>query len=219
MKLQSNAVSLDQENFEKLQAGYNACMNETAIKEVGIKPLVEIMHQVLDLFSPAGNDHQTLQEEDHDNLTNTILYMTKLESSALVSLGAGPDDKNPDVVVIQVSSPYRIGLPSKEYYKDDKVIASYVNTIAQILPKFQAASGNTERTHTDRHAEKIAGDLVAFEKQLAAASPDAEDMGDVTVSHIVDFKKSRLTRDPRNTTILCHWTTPTNLLHNFNSQK
>jgi len=176
MKLQSNVASLDQENFEKLKAGYNACMNETAIKDVGIKPLVEIMHQVLDLFSPASNDHPTLQEGDYDNLTNTILYMTKLESSALVSLGAGPDDKNPDAVVIQVSSPYRIGLPSKEYYKDEKVVASYVNTIAQILPKFQAASGNTERTHT----ENIAGDLVAFEKKLAAASPDAEDMEDVT---------------------------------------
>ncbi|PQE17031.1 peptidase family m13 protein [Rutstroemia sp. NJR-2017a BBW] len=173
MKLQSNVASLDQENFEKLKAGYNACMNETAIKNVGIKPLVEIMHQVLDFFSPASNEHPILQKEDHDNLTNTILYMTKLESSALISLGAGPDDKNPDAVVIQVSSPYRIGLPSKEYYKDEKVVASYINTIAQILPKFQAASEN-------RLAENVASDLVDFEKKLAAASPDAEDMEDVT---------------------------------------
>jgi endothelin-converting enzyme len=181
MKLQSNIASLDQENFEKLKAGYNACMNETAIKDVGIKPLVEIMHQVLDFFSPASNDHPTLQEGDHDNLTNTILYMTKLESSALISLGAGPDDKNPDAVVIQVSSPYRIGLPSKEYYKDEKVVASYINTIAQILPKFQAASEN-------RLAENVASDLVDFEKKLAAASPNAEDMEDVTVSNVEEFE-------------------------------
>ncbi|KAG4034700.1 hypothetical protein MFRU_002g00540 [Monilinia fructicola] len=183
--LASSTASLDEANFDKLKAGYDACMNETAIKNVGIAPLQEITHQVTDIFSVDDYTHSLLKSEDHGSLKDTLEYMAKLGSSALISSGTGPDDKDPDTVIIQVSPPYRIGLPSKEYYNNDKVVEDYTRTIAQVIPKFLPEHQNSEDVHRKNiavqdRATDLARNVVALEKKLAAASPDNEDRDDVT---------------------------------------
>ncbi|QSZ29633.1 hypothetical protein DSL72_004149 [Monilinia vaccinii-corymbosi] len=192
--LSSSTASLDEENFDKLKAGYNACMNETAIKSIGIAPLQEITRQVADMFSVDDGEHSLLKSEDYGSLKDTIEYMAKLGSSALISSGTGPDDKDPDTVIIYVSPPSSIGLPSKEYYNDDKVVEDYTRTIAKVIPGFlreyQHPTKNLlESDGKGLHRENIAAqdratdlarNVVALEKKLAAASPDNEDRDDVT---------------------------------------
>jgi endothelin-converting enzyme len=92
----------------------------------------------------------------------------------LVSTGTGADDTDPDTVVISVSAPYRIGLPAKELYSDDKIMDKYETVIYDVFSSMWPS--------TDKEIAKNASHaLVRFEKDLAAISPDAEDRDDVTV--------------------------------------
>lgn len=108
--LAATLSSADQQNFEKLKDAYDACMDEDTIKKEGIKPLTEILKEIMDMFN---------KKED---LADTIIYVANLGVSAFISTGAGADDKDPDTVVAQASPPYRIGLPAKDYYSDEIVV-------------------------------------------------------------------------------------------------
>jgi endothelin-converting enzyme len=115
--------SVDQQNFEKLKGAYDACMDEETVKQAGIKPLGTILRQVAEM-SKSG---------DTSALSDTVLFLHKLGVTALVSLGASADDKDPDTVVVVASPPYRIGLPAKDYYNDDAVLTKYEATIAAVI--------------------------------------------------------------------------------------
>lgn len=196
-QLVESLSSVDEQNFDKLKAAYDACMDEEKIKAAGVKPLMEVLHQVADLFpvkESAFNRRTPLTAADSKDIAETVLYLEKLGVSALISSGAGADDKDPDTVVVQVSPPYRIGLPAKDYYSDAAVVKKYEDTLAAIISNLHPDHKNENAT---LHAEwmkskghgKIAArgdgknyahDVVEFEKKLAAASPDAEDRDDVT---------------------------------------
>lgn len=115
----------------------------------------------------------SLTSKDTDEVADAILYLAKLGISALVSSGAGADDRDPDTVVVQVSSPWRIGLPAKDYYTDDSILKKYEEALVQVM----AALYPDQKDGRD-----LAHGVAGLEKRLAAASPDAADMNDVTVS-------------------------------------
>lgn len=97
---------------------------------------------------------------------------------------------DPDTVVITVSAPQQLGLPSKEYYKNKDTVASYTKTIGEVLEALlHEAEHNTTTTiplETLGHAryrsnrEELVRALVNFESKLAEASPNLEDSQDVT---------------------------------------
>jgi endothelin-converting enzyme len=145
-------------------------MDEKAIKEQGVKPLRAILKQIIDMF-PV--DQSNSKSKKIDDLSEVMEYLQKLGVSGLVSAGVGADDKDPDTVVVQVSPPYRIGLPAKDYYADAAVVKKYEDTLTLVLENIYPDNGP---------AEDLAHVVVEFEKKLAASSPDAEDSNDVTVS-------------------------------------
>jgi endothelin-converting enzyme len=162
LQLASDEHSADKSNFKKLQDGYNACLDEAAIKKAGTAPLVEILDKIKDLYKvdkpcPSGED-----------IANTVLYLAEHGITALASASTGADDKDPDKVIIAVSAPWRIGLPAKERYNDEKLLDFYEGTIGRI---FQ---------HMHLTSQPIPRKVIQLEQKLAAASPDAEDMNDVT---------------------------------------
>jgi endothelin-converting enzyme len=201
-KLIRSLSSADQDNFNKLKAAYDACMDEDTIKKRGLEPLMGILHHVAEIFpltESALNERALSEDAEGEGLANTIGYLAKLGVSALISCGAGADDKDPDVVVVQASPPYEIGLPAKDYYKDDKVVKLYEATLAQIFDKFHPSSNDEDaalkfggleiiaaRGKSNEYAHKV----VELEKKLAAASPDAEDRDDVTVSNFVHSEET-----------------------------
>jgi endothelin-converting enzyme len=149
-------------------------MDEDTIRKDGVNPLMDILSQISDMFPTqvsADIKSNSLTGEETDAMAETILFLAKLGVPALVSSGAGADDTDPDTVVVQVSSPWRIGLPAKDYYKDDSVVKKYEDALAQVITSLYP-----DQKHNRAH------DVVEFEKKLAAASPDAEDQSDVTVS-------------------------------------
>jgi endothelin-converting enzyme len=104
--------SADQENFEKLKAAYDACMNEDKIKKDGLKPLMEILKDITDMFPVKGSVYERdslLESADKEDLADAIGYLAKLGVPAFISAGAGADDKDPDTVVVQVRGiPHRL---------------------------------------------------------------------------------------------------------------
>jgi endothelin-converting enzyme len=194
--------SVDQQNFDKLKAAYDACMDEATINKAGVNPLLEVVHQIAELFpvtESVVHKRTPLLGKGKDDILDLLIFLNKLGLSPLVSLGAGADDKDPDVVVIQVSPPWRIGLPAKNYYEDPKILKEYKDTVAQVLEnlypddKHESATLHADWMRSSGHGKIAArgkaidssNEIVEFEKQLAAASPNPEDAQDVTVSELI----------------------------------
>ena len=135
-------------------------MNEDLIKQLGVTPLLEVLDETSKHFLSG-------------DIFSTVLYALKTGQSSLISAGTGADDKDPDTVVVSIAAPYSVGLPAKEMYEDAKIVQSYQRTVLDVF------------TALRHHAAMQGGDayaLVEFEAKLAAATPDAEDRNDVTVS-------------------------------------
>ncbi|KAF2275386.1 zincin [Westerdykella ornata] len=170
MQLSAGDKSEDEKNFDKMKAVYDACLDEETIKKAGTAPLIKILREVIRLF-PVTQKSGVVTEDDHASIGDTVLYLAQQGISALISPGTGADDTDPDTVIVAVSAPYRIGLPAKERYLDEKLLARYQAVISEVLPALfpdQEISNSTIES------------LVSFEKELAAVSPSPEDRNDVT---------------------------------------
>ncbi|EED19051.1 endothelin-converting enzyme [Talaromyces stipitatus ATCC 10500] len=157
--------SADKDNFKKLKAAYDACIDVDALKERGSQPLEDILSNIDAVYSSQGKDSET-------NITDTLLYLMQIDVSALTDFSISPDDRDPDNVVIFVTPPRRIGLPSREYYNDSKVVRDYYNLAAELFGNFIPL----DHVLSDR----LAKDVVQFEKKLADATPDTQAQEDVT---------------------------------------
>ncbi|KAJ5918765.1 hypothetical protein N7454_009909 [Penicillium verhagenii] len=118
----------------------------------------------------AANDEATARTED--NLTDAILFLLKKGVEALASPGVSADDRDPDNVAVFINPPGNIGLPAREYYNNTETVAKYTGVVKQILQAFKVSD-----------FEKIAENVVAFEKELADATPDTQTQEDVTKSY------------------------------------
>lgn len=98
MNLAVMASSADEMNFNTMKTAYNACLNETAIKDVGIQPLVHLIEEVAKSFPTtkgSTTDSQALGADDLTHLSDTILLLERLGVSTFEYLGTGADDKDP----------------------------------------------------------------------------------------------------------------------------
>ena len=148
-----------------MKAAYDACLDETTIKQLGVAPLTDIVSGIKKRLPVTG----TL---DEGAVVGVILALAKYGISTVVAPGTGADDTDPDTVVVSVSPPWRIGLPSKERYLDEKLVQKYQDVVSQVLSKL-----------SPEQDKETFSKVVDFEKKLAAASPSTEEREDVTVSN------------------------------------
>jgi endothelin-converting enzyme len=191
--------SVDQKNFKKLKNAYDACMDEDTIKREGVAPLMEILDEITGIFPTkrVAFQRNLLKSKDTDQVADAILYLAKLGVPALIMPATGADDRDPDTVIVAVSSPWRIGLPAKDYYTDDSILKKYEDALVLVMAALYP---------DQKDAHDLAHGVVGFEKQLAAASPDADNMNDVTVSlleMILVNVSRKLTACVRNIIIRC----------------
>lgn len=82
----------EQEIFQKLQGQYEACMDETKIKEIGVSPLLETLRKIGDLY-PAADPELKLQKhllnKSENKLSDIIIYLESIGVTALVDFGIG----------------------------------------------------------------------------------------------------------------------------------
>lgn len=183
--------------FEKLQTAYNACMDEELIKDIGSAPLLEVLRKIEELF-PAGRpdtdflpllknmDQKGLLLKGENQLSKTLTYLTSIGLDPLISFYVTADDKDPDVVVPFIAAPRQPGLPTKEYYKNPKLVARYAKTIGQVLEALLAEAKPDSRplaglrTQISTKSADLVEGIVSLEFKLAQATPDEEDAEDVT---------------------------------------
>jgi endothelin-converting enzyme len=176
MQLATSSHSADEDNFEKMTSAYNACLDEPRIKKLGIQPLAEVADQIKKAF-PLKT---AVTHRPESALSDTLLLLAQYGVSSLVSIGTGADDADPDTVVVSVSPPWRIGLPSKERYEDDVLVKKYQNVTIEVLSLLSP----------ELDKDILAG-VTVFEKKLAAASPSTEDRQDATVrAHVPPLQRN-----------------------------
>lgn len=158
----------DANNFKKLKAAYNACLDESTLRERGTKPLDGLLARLKKVY-PVTNG---LVSGSQDHLTNAILFLLKSGVEALVSPGVSPDDRDPDNVVIFVTPPSAIGLPAREYYNSTETVARYTAVVKEVLHGFVGSE-----------IDQIAENIVAFESKLANVTPDTQTQEDITKSY------------------------------------
>lgn len=73
-----NAPSEDSENFEKLKAVYNACLDESAVSKRGSEPLEKMLAKLEDIYSLSSVSVK-------DGLTDAVLYLMKSGVEALAA--------------------------------------------------------------------------------------------------------------------------------------
>lgn len=111
--------AVDTQNFQKLQDAYNACLNETAIDQLGPKPLLALLETVIAKYPVESTCHpvkfqtspaaQVVSEgdvhcsESKGSLTSVIEYLQSIGVGALFSL----------VVTVRVFSPIHLTFPRK----------------------------------------------------------------------------------------------------------
>lgn len=82
-----------------------------------------------------------------------------------------------------MNAPRRPGLPSKEYYQNEEIVADYSQTIGQVLEAL-LYEAQPEIMSEKNASSLISADLVKaivkFESKLAQATPNTEDAEDVT---------------------------------------
>lgn len=71
-------ASDDKDNFQKLKAAYDACMDVPALKKRGSKPLEDMLAQIERIYPLGGGD-------SHEKLTDAILYLINIDVSALTA--------------------------------------------------------------------------------------------------------------------------------------
>lgn len=76
----------DSDNFGKLKAAYNACLNESAVEKRGTKPLDDMLAN-LDEIYPAGPGSKKLGVKE--NLTDAVIYLMETGTEGLVGFSIG----------------------------------------------------------------------------------------------------------------------------------
>ncbi|KAI1344016.1 endothelin-converting enzyme 1 [Xylariaceae sp. FL0016] len=176
MNLVRIAASTDEDNFLTMQEAYNACMDESTIKEVGVEPLRNLISKISKSFPVAEGsyrDDEPLSPQDYASLTNTTVMLEKMQVSWFEGLYVGADDKNPDVVIVQ-AFPSGLSLPSPEYYQDNDTVKNYQSMLEEVF-------GALLPSNSSRAASaKISQSVIDFEKKIADITPPPEDQQDVT---------------------------------------
>jgi endothelin-converting enzyme len=170
----------DEANFKKMKAVYDACMDENTIKSYGVKPLQDLLKQFDAVFpqepvSSMGNYK--------DELTRALSWLAERSIFPLIRPMTGPDNKNPDLVVIMFM-PGGISLP-KAQYKKAAIVADYSMTVGQMLQIAETGNpfGNASNaTSSPSDFQARASDIVNFEKRIAQITADPEKARELDVS-------------------------------------
>ncbi|KAF9317063.1 hypothetical protein BG003_001233 [Podila horticola] len=128
--------------------------------------------------SPESDQGQTTDpfaKAEKEALANAITQLAWNGVTGLVEFDVDSDPKNPDVNVFRMGES-GLGLSSKEYYNDDKIVTVYQTTVeamftlvmGQVLP----ATNSVKR----QVWAQVAKNVVDFEKILADISSDPDDL-------------------------------------------
>lgn len=145
-------------NEWKIGTYYAACMDTTAIDALGTKPLQHVFDRIARISS-------------RDDLTRALGDLEHSNGLAPFLDGTGPDAKNSNVVVTVVGQG-GLGLPSKDFYTQDRWSAIREKYVAHIA-NMMVLLGDSPAV-----AKEEAARVLAVESRFAAASMAPAEMRD-----------------------------------------
>src|SRR5947207_14518771 len=77
-----------------------------------------------------------------------------------------PDDRDPDSIVIFITPPRQIGLPSREYYNKTNTVGDYAAVMKEVLGNLSKNSTDLGSISNEELMEQIVADVVDFETKL-----------------------------------------------------
>ncbi|KAF9128832.1 hypothetical protein BGW39_004683 [Mortierella sp. 14UC] len=127
-----------------------------------------------------------------EELALAIAQLAWVGVSTMVDFDVDADSKNPDENVFKLGES-GLGLPSKEYYQEDKIVNIYQKTVEEMFTIVMGNSNKETEAATAGKAKppvvdwaEVAKNVVEFETLLAAISSEQEDL-----------ENSELTYNPR----------------------
>ncbi len=133
---------------------YGACMNETELHRLGVKPLDPLRAEIRAMKSAA-------------DVQRMITRFQMLAIPVPFGVGAGSDNHNPTDVLAQIYAS-GLGLPDRDYYlkPDARFKEARERYVAHVAKTFQLAGS------TEAQAKAAAATVMKMETQLAEASLD-----------------------------------------------
>jgi len=151
-------ISIDQQNFNTMQRAYNACMDETAISELGVKPIIGLLDELTATFTPSG-DWSAAGE-----------YLKRVGATLFMYMSIDSDPRDPDTLIIGIGPSSGIGLGSKAYYNDSDIVSEYREALTHVFRDVYPTGANPE------DAEKWASSVVDFEAEIAKIMPELAEL-------------------------------------------
>ncbi|KAL1923709.1 uncharacterized protein VTP21DRAFT_8689 [Calcarisporiella thermophila] len=129
-------TKIDQQNFEKLQALYQSCMDENTIASLGAQPALPVAKLVVDNLPLAqalplyfNGEQQQAPPADGKAIAKLFATLRRSSISGPFQGSVDVDNKDPNSNVFWIVES-GLGLPSREYYKEEDVLSVYRTAIA-----------------------------------------------------------------------------------------
>jgi endothelin-converting enzyme len=164
---------VDEQNFNKVKTAYDACMDTEVLDMLGAEPLSRVLRHIASLF--PVQPRVTTDVAKSPDVRDVILNLSRLGVTALVSLQVETDGRDPGTVVVSITAPTSVGLPSHEHYLDKELVENYRAAMSKVLSSL-----------SPHHVRGDAVRIVELEKRLARVSP-SEDQHGITVSLTLNF--------------------------------
>ncbi|KAG0337095.1 hypothetical protein BG000_005825 [Podila horticola] len=131
------------------------------------------------LYALKEQDGPVFISAEREQLAQAIAQLAWMGVTGLVEFDVDSDPKNPDENVFKLGES-GLGLSSKEYYSEEKIVAIYQTTIEEMFTIIMGKDNTTEFQKGPGKVPpvwaEVAKNIVEFEKLLAAISNNPEDL-------------------------------------------
>ncbi|KAG0361941.1 hypothetical protein BGZ54_008857, partial [Gamsiella multidivaricata] len=182
----------EEENEDQIQSSYRGSALDEVSEQQDIPSRVDTFldNDEISKRDDAGATAH-LARAEREELAQVIAQLAWLGVATMVEFDVDSDPKDPEMNVFKLSES-GLGLPSKQYYDEEKIVAVYQKAVEEM---FTIVLGKGSRKGEDKEQlgpivwPEVAKNVVEFEKLLAAISSDPEDLDN-----------SELTYNPRTLT-------------------
>ncbi|KAJ7359285.1 peptidase family M13-domain-containing protein [Mycena albidolilacea] len=161
-------ASNDELLLQKLRDFYWSCLNTRRLNGIGAEPLIRFVQKLKQLLRGQGFEAADgMSALVSEGLTAAIAFLHSRGVDALFSFAIEGDVGVDASFMIPWLYQGKLGLPSKEYYKETSIVEVYQDVVERLLIALEPESKRTETAH------RLAKQVIKFETRLANASLDA----------------------------------------------
>ncbi|KAH7929791.1 zincin [Leucogyrophana mollusca] len=129
-KFPSQMDSYDEQLLGKLRTLYGSCMDESKLDYIGQQPLRRFVDTIKRLYRGEGTNVDFVNRQ---GLSNAVAFLHSRGVEALFEFSVDGDaGVDPNAMTLWFSQP-SLGLPAKEYYKEQPILDTYQKVIERLL--------------------------------------------------------------------------------------